>query len=322
MDISTKAVLMSLTVKNPTGNRKDADATASVVKEFNLVGDSGAFSKRLFGDSLKPYKTAAGRVTEWFRKVTLPWGEDGIRIIPANRLLKIREEIKGHQADLKVEVEKVIDTYPDILRQARERLGQLFNEEDYPSASELREKFGLEVKFYPFPSGEDFRVDVSAAERQVLEDQLRDSLKATMDNGLKDLWRRLHDRVAKMAEILERDKGTLRDDFIARTIDLCQSLKDLNLWGDAKLAAMVAEVEKKLAGVTEANISESPQVKQTLAKDVDSIMDAMAGYMGGGSMGFIQRPAPKPQAVSRPAPAPTGGYYCKVVNGNVVTLRQ
>lgn len=318
MNIQNKAVLVALTVKAPTGNKKDKAATAVVVSEFDTAQNAGNFSKSLYGDELKEYGTVRSRLKEWFASATLPWGEDGVRILPTAKILEAREKLQAFEGLLLGETNKIMDAYSEIRAQAKDRLGGLFSESDYPDEEKLRAKFGMEVRYYPLPQEGDFRVDLGEAEKQAMETELKKALKETMDQGLKDLWGRLHERVSKMAEILGREKGSLKDDYISRTYDLCQSLKDLNLWQDQKLSDMVKVVEEKLCQYTETAL-QNPATKATLASQVDTVMDAMAGFMGGGgNMGFIQAPKLQVRIPEIPKNIPSSTYSLRVVNGNVV----
>jgi len=46
-------------------------------------------------------------------------------------------------------------------------LNGLFREEDYPAAEKLRKKFGVKLEVLPIPTGNDFRVQMSAEEQRV-----------------------------------------------------------------------------------------------------------------------------------------------------------
>lgn len=299
MDISTKALLMSLTVKAPTGNRKDKKATDRTLADNDAAAGAGVFSKKLYGDALKPYLQVRNRIKDWFYSNTLPWAENGLRILPTAKLFEAKKDLSRMEVELSVETQKILDRYSQIREEAEYRLGRLFSEDDYPSLSKLAEKFGMEVAYYPIPTAGDFRVSLSDEATEELRRQMEDSVNMTMQNGIRDLWERLHERVSKLAEILDREEGKVRDDFLKRTIDLCSSLKDLNLWGDQNLANMANAVESRLTGLSEAGLMQDRREKAGLAHDVDRIMADMSGFMG-----FISAPKPAPRP--EPAPAPYG----------------
>jgi len=313
MDISGKAILISVGVRCPTGNKKDKGATESVLEEFGALEGAGAFSKSLYGDALKAYGTIRSRVRSWVEANTLPWTK-GVGILPSAKILDARRALADLSYALGAETSRILDRYDEIREEARGRLGQMFSEADYPSRDKLESKFGIDVAYYPIPTEGDFRINVGDEERAALEDQLRVNAERTMKRGIQGLWTKLHGRVVKLAEILEREGGKVRDDFLARTLDLCGSLKDLNLTGDPDLARMTREVETSLAGLTGTSLSESETQKQELSRDVDKIMASMSGFMGISSSAPL---APDPVVPSVPdgwrhedsTPAPSGWGY-------------
>src|ERR1700742_3592450 len=63
------------------------------------------------------------------------------------------------------QVDDFLDFYPSYIEQIRPELNCLFREEDYPSADALRKKFGLKARSVAHPSGDNFRVTMSAEEQ-------------------------------------------------------------------------------------------------------------------------------------------------------------
>ena len=73
--------------------------------------------------------------------------------------------MREFEASFSQQVEEFLDVYPSYIEQVRPELNGLFREEDYPSADKLRKKFGVKLEVLPIPSGDDFRVTMSAEEQ-------------------------------------------------------------------------------------------------------------------------------------------------------------
>ena len=89
---------------------------------------------------------------------------------------------------------KFLAAYDDAKAAARVSLGTLYNEDDYPSLSELGSAFSIEVRPQPLPAGHDWRIDLpdDAVERIRLDLETR--LEEAQRLATADLYRRLSNR--------------------------------------------------------------------------------------------------------------------------------
>ncbi len=82
-----------------------------------------------------------------------------------NFYFDLMECMRKFKASFGQGVESFFAVYPRYVEQVRPELNGLFREEDYPPAAKLRQKFGIRLEILPIPSGEDFRVEMSAKEQ-------------------------------------------------------------------------------------------------------------------------------------------------------------
>jgi len=73
--------------------------------------------------------------------------------------------MREFEASFEQGVEAFLTVYPQYIEQVRPELNGLFREEDYPKAEKLRRKFGVKLEVLPIPTGNDFRVQMSAEEQ-------------------------------------------------------------------------------------------------------------------------------------------------------------
>ena len=78
-------------------------------------------------------------------KFTLPWSDEGFRLLPAHFLFDLSARMREFEAGFSLGVEQFLNVYPDYIREANAELGSLFREEDYPSTDKLREKFSVKL---------------------------------------------------------------------------------------------------------------------------------------------------------------------------------
>ncbi len=67
------------------------------------------------------------RIISYWKGITLPYPEPGIRLIRRLTLIRAQCSLTTLKADLAESVEQLEEHYAELKRQARERLGSLFN---------------------------------------------------------------------------------------------------------------------------------------------------------------------------------------------------
>jgi hypothetical protein len=182
-------------------------------------------------------------------ELTLPWCDEGFRILPVDLHLQYMESIRVLRARFDQAVSEFLAAYDEAKDAARESLGTLYREEDYPSSSRLRKSFDLQIRPQPLPAGHDWRIDLPADAvariRQELEDRLEDAQRL----GQADLYRRLAAVVSRMATTLSEPDKIFRDSLVGNIRDLCNLLPLLNIAADPGLDSLNRDIERRLASL-------------------------------------------------------------------------
>lgn len=171
--LKNRAMLATLSVSCWTAQVKDRRAT-SEVEQAHSAREAGKFQKLLIEKAhMDPLTSFANSIRVRHHAMTLPWMDNGARLLPAKAFMKYRQTM----ADLKKEYQALVDVFINDyttkhIPAAQKRLGTLFDADDYPLASDLANKFGVEIDIQPVPEGEDFRVDVGEAERARIQQEI------------------------------------------------------------------------------------------------------------------------------------------------------
>ena len=106
-------------------------------------------ASELILDTKNPaYRAVAAVCSEasgYWRTVTLPFPEAGIRLLPQNSLGLFATTMQKYRERLQETARELAAQYDTIKREAERRLGTLFNQADYPST--LDGLFDLEVSY-------------------------------------------------------------------------------------------------------------------------------------------------------------------------------
>ena len=119
---------------------------------------AGRYNKRLFCEApkLDEIQSIAGRIRNYFYRVTLPWSDEDWRPLPAELYFEFQAQMRDFATEFRYAVDEFLDAYDSYVKEAQPMLGNLFRLKDYPSAEKLKEKFDFRPEILPIPTGDDF----------------------------------------------------------------------------------------------------------------------------------------------------------------------
>lgn len=290
MDITSKAMLATVSISMWGGSVIDKRVTGEVANKENAALDAGAYTKRLVA---KSYRSAlqsvasAARATHY--TMTLPWSDQGARMLPAAVFDDYATKMAGFRDRFAEAVDDFMRQYPAIRTAAKIRLGDMYQDQEFPDEEKVRSMFSLTIRYEPIPSS-DFRVKLSEDQVKALEAEYRQSSDQRVAEAMTSLWERTYDAVKHLADKLN-DYGTKRDGdkraafFKNSTIENLREIAGLlpamNLTADARLDAMAREILDKLVTYDADDLRDDETLRRSTADDAAKIMQKMSAYYGG-----------------------------------------
>ena len=280
--LNSKAVLVRFSTTMFSGKVLDRTATQAVSTQYNLTSDTGHYLKYTVPkESLQGIQAVLSFAR--FRvhyKYTLPWNNDGLRILSLKLYDEHMKEMKEQESLFFSEVEKFINEYPAHIDQAKIKLGNLFNESDYPAIEQIRKMFTFGLEVEKIPAGEDFRVDLADSEVERISAEINTRAEERVNGAVKVAYQKLYDVVSHMADTLSDPKAKFKNTLTGNLDELLAVLPALNLTHDVNLERLYLEVKNKLAGKDPEDLRHNPITRNTTAKDAQGIMDQMETFMG------------------------------------------
>src|ERR1700758_464437 len=153
--LSTRAMLCSLSISQWSASKQDREASEEIAAHHGAQPDVGRYKKLLIPkETLTEVHRIAGEARREHYFMTLPWDDNGYRVLPAAVYTEHTEKLREYSRQFMAAVEVFAA-----------RLGGLFRAEDYPTSKEILEKFGFETKVMPLRDADDFRVSLGDEER-------------------------------------------------------------------------------------------------------------------------------------------------------------
>lgn len=308
--LGAAAMLSSLNIRQWSGWKYDPDESDAVTRRHNAGKKRARVNKSVVPRSeLEEITQAVGRARRDHYFLTLPWTDDGWRVLPAATYMDHVSKMNENRAAIFLAVDHLVARFEEVVRTQKEspqELGTLFNINDYPGMREengiprfifpsaLRDEFAFATDVKPITNPDDLRVAINDAERERLKRQIAESVQASLRAATRDLWQRLYNVVAHMStrmaeynQAADDTKPKLYGSMVTNIVEIVDVLPKLNIASDMELDRMANDVRKSLV-VDLAEVRKSDVLRNDTAKAAAEIAQRMAAYMG----------VPLPQGVS------------------------
>ena len=280
--LTQTAMLVTLTIAIPGMTKKDQDVTDSVHAQYNTAFNAGGYVKRKYGSLYtRPITSIATAARSYHRSVTMPW-RGGDRLLPS----KLYMEYTAKMGDFKIDFLRARDEFKavwsDICTEAQNRLGSMYNANDYPDFYSLDYEFVFNIDVNPISKGCHLDlVDLVTDELDILRDRIDEYNQKNLEKATQDLWFRLYEVVEAMQlKMTDEDAKIYRQSILTNITDLLSLLGDLNIAQDPQLEKLALDVQSKLCVYDINDIKGDKHLRADLAQEADDIMNEMIGHIG------------------------------------------
>jgi hypothetical protein len=269
--LSKRAMIVTLNVSCWTARKQDKKVSAEVEASHNAK-DAGRYNKLLIDKvHLDPLTNWAGQIRSAHYHMTLPWMDNGGRLLPAKLFMDYRNKIDDMRSEYESRVRMLIAKYPQLVQDARMRLGTMYQPDDYPLVGELGSKFSVDLDIMPVPDCSDFRVDISDKEAERIREDMASKVRARQEAAMKDAWDRVRDVVSTIHLRVSADKPVIRDSLMGNARELVALLPGLNVNDDPLLAKVTDEISNNLLESTW-NLRNSKASRLHLAEKAEKVL--------------------------------------------------
>lgn len=223
--------------------------------------------------------TARGKHYE----MTAPWtttGMDdtgrrtGARMLPNTLFFEYTSVMAQSLKEMNEALDAFVPEYPKLIEAAKANLGGSFDIREYPAANDIRRHFDLSFDFQPIPVGSDFK-GLPQQQLDALARHLNNSTEQMMVNAMQDMWARLYEAVARMAERLASPDKLFHYTLVENVRECARLVKHLNVANDARVEAVRLKVEQNLVQHDAATLREKPVLRTQVGAHAASILDEM-----------------------------------------------
>lgn len=280
--ISSSSMLVELSISVWAGRKQDKRASEDVAAANNADKGVARVTKSLLAgcQELDALIKFASNVRNTHYNSTLPWSDMGPRLLPTAKYFAYHKQFTALQVEFDRMVQAFIDAYDLEVAQAQAKLGGLFNEQEYPSAEQLRSKFAFRLNYIPLPDAGDWRLDVGNEALSSLREQYENHYKNQLAGAMKDIWTRLHDVLATLSRQLadQTEDGKTPKIYASvfdRAIEVLDLMETCNVTGDPNMQLMQRKLQQAFRGVTVEAVKEDAYLRRETKQAIDAAIAAL-----------------------------------------------
>jgi hypothetical protein len=223
--------------------------------------------------------TVRSEASGYWRTVTLPFPEAGIRLLPQSSLRLFAQTMQTYRERLQEAARELSSQYDTIKSEAQRRLGTLYNASDYPTT--LDGLFDLEVT-YPAIEPPQYLVSLHPEVYQQEQARVRERFESAVELAEQAFATELQRLTAHLAERLtglhDGQPKVFRDSAVENLREFFERFRRLNIRSSPELDALVEEAQQVITGIEPQQLRDSVRLRQMVARDFEQIQ-ASVGEM-------------------------------------------
>jgi hypothetical protein len=227
--IRNRALLVSLNFSNPQKTKTDAKATRDAETAAGAAG-AGRYVLNLYPKHLlDPISQHESAVRNYLRSKTLPWGDTGTCLLDTTKFMEVADRLAQYEVERKQLVTVFAQNWSNVLSQAAQQQGSLFDPSVYPDVSDVVAQFQMRVSYLPVGDMANNLFDSIEAElKEAITDAVAQSTTALANQLAAEPIERLLKAVLNVYDKTARDNSRVHPSLMTALDDIIEQLPAFN----------------------------------------------------------------------------------------------
>ena len=252
-------------------------------ESFGAEGDYLSARKKLLDTKHPAYKEVTGvrgKVGAYWKSLTLPFPEPGIRLIRQHEVEGFNQTMAGFRIELNAAVRKLDQHYAELKSAACRRLGELFNANDYPPS--LGGLFGVD---WDFPNVEppDYLCQLNPAiyeqERARVTSRFEEAVRLAEQAFVSEFAKLIEHLTERLSDNGGGERKIFRDSAISNLTEFFNRFRQLNVSSNHELDALVENANRIITGVEPKELRDNTNLRQHIAAQLSSVQSVLDGML-------------------------------------------
>jgi hypothetical protein len=256
---------------------------SQAAESFGAESDFLSARKKLLDTKHPAYKEVTaikGKMLAYHKSVSLPFPEPGMRLLRRDRLEVFQHQMEDFRDELQDAVRRLQDRYQELKDSARQRLGHLFNEGDYPATLE-----GLFAVEWDFPNVEppsyllQLSPELFEQEKSRVAGRFQEAVQMAEHAFLGEFSKLVSHLTERLSSDAAGEKKVFRDSAIGNLTEFFDRFKDLSVRSSEQLEELVGQAKRLVQGVEPENLRSDDRLRQQIALQLSRVQSSLDGMM-------------------------------------------
>ena len=267
------------------GTRKSltAEQKAEAAEPFNAEAKFLSAGKKLLDTTHPAFKAVTavrGKVIAYWRSMSLPYPEPGIRLIRQDRIDDFAAKMSEFQEELSEAVATLDRQYHELKAIARRRLGSLYNGGDYPDSLE-----GLFEISFDFPSVDaptylqQLNPELYERECERVQSRFNEALQMAEEAFIGELAKLVSHLTERLSGTEDSKPKVFRDSALGNLTEFFGRFRALNVRSNEQLDHLVADAQRIIRGVEPQALRDNQGLRQHVATEMSRVQSVLDGLL-------------------------------------------
>jgi len=267
------------------GTRKSLtrDQKTQAAESFGAEGTFLSAGKKLLDTGHPRFRAVNAvrqRVRSYWTSISLPFPESGIRLLRQDTLTTFQDQMNVFVEELNEAVSQLDEQYLSLKSVAEERLGSLFNDDDYPMTLT-----GLFEMTWDFPSVEppdylrQLNPELYEQECQRVQSRFEEAVRLTEDAFLGELSQLVSHLTDRLSGQSDGRPKVFRDSAIGNLHEFFERFRSLNVRSNEQLDVLVAQCQGIVQGIQPQELRKRGELRQQVASELSGVQAALDGLL-------------------------------------------
>jgi hypothetical protein len=258
--------------------------------QFDAAGDYISAGKKLIDTRDAAFKKVSAVMTkarETWQDSTLPYPEPGIRLIRQDRIDALTSKMGGFQAELAEAVASLAGRYDELRERARGKLGDLYNESDYPATLDGLFRIEWDLPSLAPPEYLMGNPNLYAEQSAKIAARFNEAVSLAEDAFIGELADAIDSLQRKLSGLDDGTEKRLHGSTLDNLGNFFQRFKTLNLHSSAELDRIVEQAEAALSGksliggkaITRDELRDSASIRSDIRTRLSAVSASLEGLM-------------------------------------------
>ena len=249
---------------------------------FGAEGDYVSAAKKLLDTSHPAFKAVTAvrhRILSLFKGMSLPYPEPAIRLIRQDDIAAFDVQMQTLKSELGEAVERLDEHYAELRLAARQRLGSLYDDADYPES--LLGLFDVEWDFPAFEPPDYLRQlspELYRQECQRVQARFDEAVRMAEEAFLSELAKLVSHLTDRLSGSEDGKPKVFRDSAVENLRGFFERFRQLNIGSNEQLDELVGQCQQIVQGIQPQDLRDQQSLRQqvsTQLSGVQSVLDVL-----------------------------------------------